>query len=359
MKHICPSCDERVKRTTLVCPECGWRFAFQGGQDVNDLSWCQLIDELSDQERLYFTTNQLFIHWQRPRISRLNASIAQMYVAVPLLIIGSLLPLSVYLVLISSLSLLALIPVVGRLLAPIVSWRVSRPVVRLLFWGAILSAPWWFEVSLALVPPLLLFLIAWIDVMRRRRHITKEMFMKQLQRWKRIHGLPMLLTEPKLQHPQSQLQGDALYDYDVRQVLVVDQDLTVDLLTQNQFLLDHHLLLISLNGYPEYTATFARRLLTLEEDVTLYLLHRDGHEVQEVLHKIRALGFRRHRLVHLGWGARSRSHLIEHLGFTPREWDAFAVDSLPPESLLEGLPIAIEEETPLVNVLGPRLRVHS
>ena len=100
-----------------------------------------------------------------------------------------------------------------------------------------------------------------------------------------------------------------------------------------------------------------RRLLTLHDDVTLYLLHRDGREARDVLQKIRALGFKSHRMVHLGWGPKSRPQLIDHLGFIPREWDAFAVDSLPPESLVEGLPIAIEEEVALVSVLGPRLRI--
>ena len=359
MKNVCPACDEYVRRNTQICPECDYVFAFRGAHDTTDAEWFQLIDELSDQEQLYFTTNQLFIHWQRPRVTRLNAALAQIYISLPLLIAGSLTPLSLNLVLISSLSLLVLTPWIGRLLVPIVDWRFTRPILKVLAWGASLSAFWWFELNLAVVPPVLLFLIASLDYIKRQRSLTKDSFMRQLQRWKRLQELPMLITEPKLHRPYPELQGEAIYDYEVRQVLVVDQDLTVDLLTRNGLLHDQHLILISLNGYPEYSATFVRRLLTLHEDVTLYLLHRDGREARDVLHKVRALGFKGHRLVHLGWGARSRPQLVDHLGFTPREWDAFAVDSLPPESLVEGLPIAIEDEVPLVSVLGPRLRVIS
>ena len=69
------------------------------------------------------------------------------------------------------------------------------------------------------------------------------------------------------------------------------------------------------------------------------------------------MGIKKHRILHLGWGVKSRKFLIDHLGFTPKEWDAFAIDSLPPESLLEGLPVALEEEIPLVEILGSRLRL--
>ena len=160
MKNICPACDEYVRSGESICPECDWPFAFRGGQDTTDAEWYQLIDELSDQEQLFFTTNQLFIHWQRPRVARLNASLAQIYVALPLLIAGSLTPLSLNLVLISSLSLLVLTPWVGRVLAPIVNWKITRPLLKVLAWSAIISSIWWFELNLAIVPPILLFLIA-------------------------------------------------------------------------------------------------------------------------------------------------------------------------------------------------------
>ena len=86
-------------------------------------------------------------------------------------------------------------------------------------------------------------------------------------------------------------------------------------------------------------------------------MHRDGRNPEEMRVALKALGVKRHRLLHLGWGSRNRRALVDHLGFKPREWDAFAIDSLPPESLLEGVPIALEEEAPLVEMLGPRLRL--
>ena len=79
--------------------------------------------------------------------------------------------------------------------------------------------------------------------------------------------------------------------------------------------------------------------------------------VQEMMNKLRNIGVKKHRIIHLGWGGKNRQTLVDHLGFKPREWDAFAIDSLPPESLLEGLPIALDDETSLIDVLGSRLRL--
>jgi hypothetical protein len=357
MKQICPECDEFVEIGTVVCPECDWRFAFRSTKLTSDLEWVTLIDELSDQGRLFFTTNQFFIHWQRPRVLRLDSSTARMYLAILILLASSILPISINLVSVFTLSLIAYIPIISRLLAIFLSIRWLRRLINLSMIILVSSAYMWFKINFAATLPLLLFLAALVEYQWYRRTLSKQSFMKQLQRWQRYHKIPELLVEPSMYRPHTELQGDGLYDYNVRRILIVDQDLTVDLLTKNGFLKDEHLILVSLNGYPEYNAQFARRLLTIEEDVNVYILHRDGREVKETMTNLRALGVRKHRILHLGWGSRNRNSLVDHLGFKPRDWDAFAIDSIPPESLLEGLPVALEDEIPLVDVLGPRLRL--
>ena len=358
MSRSCPNCDEPLSSREVRCPECGWIFAFYGSSATSDEEWCQLIDELSDQERLYFTTNQLFIHWQRHRVKQLEGALAQAYLSLPIFIASGASSSKFILVVNCLICTILAIPLVGRLCAPLLFWGWFRALIHLIFWSALLSSPWWFTLQPETLPPLLLCFVALIDALRRRRGLSKRAFMEQLQRWKRFHPLSQLLLEPQLHRPHIELQGEALYDYEIDAVLIVDQDLTVDLLTKNGLIKERPILLLSLNGYPEYSSQFAKRLLTLKEEVNVYLLHRDGRDVGKVLKSLRSLGVKRHRIIHLGWGKRSRAQLIDHLGFRPREWDAFAVDSLPPESLSEGLPIAIEEELPLVEVLGPRLRLH-
>ena len=357
MKQHCPACDESCSPGASRCHECEWIFAFKSSRETSDVEWVSLIEELSDQGRLVFTTNQLFIHWQRPRVLGLDASQARMYIALFIILASSYLPIDFNLISVSALSLVAYIPLVSKILSLTLNIRFIRSLVNIGVFSLFISSYWWFKLSLAAVIPALLLVASIVEYRWRRRKLGKQVFMQQLQRWSRYHKIPQLITTPRLHRPHRELQGDALYDYNARRVLIVDQDLTVDLLTLNGLLRDQHLLLLSINGYPEYSAQFVRRLLTIEEDVNVYLLHRDGRDPKQVMNSLRSLGVKRHRILHLGWGARNRRALIDHLGFRPREWDAFAIDSLPPESLLEGVPIALEEELALVEVLGPRLRL--
>ncbi len=357
MKQICPSCDELTSPGARKCLECGWVFAFRSAKVTSDIEWVSLIEELSDQGRLVFTTNQLFIHWQRPRVLKLDATLSRIYLSIFIILASSHLPIDIDLVSVSALSLISYIPVVGKTLSLILNIRWIRAWVNLSVLSLVVSSYWWFKLNLASIIPILLFVASYVEYLWRRQTLGKKTFMGQLQRWQRYHKVPELIVNPSMYRPHTDLQGESLYDYKVRKILIVDQDLTVDLLTRNGFLKDQHLLLLSVNGYPEYNAQFAKRLLTIEEDINVYILHRDGMEPKEILKILRTLGVKRHRLLHLGWGSRSRGVLIDHLGFKPREWNAFAIDSLPPESLLEGLPIALAEEISLVEVLGPRLRI--
>ena len=327
MKQICPSCGEVAIRGSRQCSECDWRFAFQSSKVTTDLEWFELIEELSDQSRLFFTTNQLFIHWQRPRVLKLDSTTARMYLAILILLASSQLPVSINLISVLTLSLLVYVPVIGRFLALLLNVRWFGRLIKLIVLVVVTSAYFWFVLNLAAMIPILLFSASLIEYQWRRAHLGKQSFMQQLQRWQRYHKVPELLIKPNMYHPQTDLLGDGLYDYGVKDILIVDQDLTVDLLVKNGFLKD------------------------------IFILHRDGRDYKETTKQLRDLGIKKHRILHLGWGVKSRKFLIDHLGFTPKEWDAFAIDSLPPESLLEGLPVALEEEIPLVEILGSRLRL--
>ena len=172
--------------------------------------------------------------------------------------------------------------------------------------------------------------------------------MMHMQRWRKYHRIKGLLSQPTLQRPFPELQGEALYDYNVRKILIVDQDLTVDFLVKNGFHKHHHLLIFSFNVYPNYMAQFARRILTMHDDVVVYLLHQEGLSATHVKQHLRQIGVKaQHRLIHLGFRRRDRSKISRHLGFYPRDWSSFSVDTLPPHALFEGLISSIKAESTL------------
>ena len=52
--------------------------------------------------------------------------------------------------------------------------------------------------------------------------MDKDDFMNQFSRWKKVHGFKNLIEKPTLQTPKPDLQAQALYEYDVPNLLIVD-----------------------------------------------------------------------------------------------------------------------------------------
>lgn len=205
MKQICPSCDEVTIVGSSSCPECKWRFAFRSSKLVSDLEWFNLIEELSDQGRLFFTTNQLFIHWQRPRVLKLDATSVRMYLSVFILLASSLLPVDINLISVLALSLLVFIPPLSRLLALLLNIRWLYRLVRFCTLLTLASSYFWFKFNLAALIPFLLCFASLVEYQWRRSTLGKKQFMLQFQRWQRYHPIPELLLKPSVYHPQSEL----------------------------------------------------------------------------------------------------------------------------------------------------------
>jgi hypothetical protein len=140
----------------------------------------------------------------------------------------------------------------------------------------------------------------------------------------------------------------------VRKILIVDQDLTVDLLAHNGIHERDELLIVSLQRYPSAAARFAKRLLIEHPDeVELYLLHHEARDQEAVQTQLKALGVTpKHRLVRVGWRRRDLGRLTAHLGFKPLDWEVFAVDTLSPRALLESVVASIALGVPLVERLA-------
>jgi len=210
----------------------------------------------------------------------------------------------------------------------------------------------WASPSLALLPPVLIGLGARFDVNYLKTRASKARFVEQFQRWNALHPLSDLLDKPRMQLPSSEHQG-GLYDEDVRKILIVDQDLTVDILAKNGLHKRDKLLLLSLQKYPEPTAKFARRILALHpEEVEVYVLHHERRSQALINEQLRAIGVTpRHRTLSIGWESADLPRVISHLGFKPFDWGVFAVDTLSPKSLLEGVASAIAVRLPLARRL--------
>lgn len=376
---------------------------------MTDARWLSHVEALTAGGQYRFSVNQLYIEWQRPRVKRasgawVRAQAISLSAWVALTPPSAALPLSglwggealsatgegraaqaLVWALLAALALAAL-PwgLLARPLSPqlIAALPPARPwVVRALRrlrralsvsawvigWGGALlaalagllapSALPSLHPSVALAAPLLVGLAAATDAVWAERRAGRLRFMHHLNLWRARYPLHGYLSKPRLQVPHEGERG-GLYDYDVRRLLVVDQDLTVDLLAKNGLHKRMSLLLLSLQQYPRHTAKFARRLLAMHPDeMEVFVLHHEGRDPQRLAEQLRAIGVtKRHKIRRIGWTQGDIALLEAHLGFSPLDWDTFAVDSVPPRSLVEGVASSIELKVGLIDRLAPGLR---
>ena len=149
-----------------------------------------------------------------------------------------------------------------------------------------------------------------------------------------------------------------MYDYQVRNILIVDQDLTVDFFVKNGFHQKWSTLIFSTQKYPHYMSQLAFRLLANHSDVKVFLLHKENKGLDEIRKKLRGIGVKSHKIIVLGLHKSSKYFLIKHLGFSPINWSEWHVDTLPPHSLFEGVLCATQSEIPLKRCLHTGLQVY-
>jgi hypothetical protein len=376
---------------------------------MTDARWLSHVEAVTAGGQYRFSVNQLYLEWQRPRVKRvggawMRAQAISLAVWVALAQPSAALPLSglwggealgaspegrgaqaLVWALLAALALAALpwgllarplSPALLAALPPARPWLIRalrrlRRGMSLTAWvvgwgGAALvalsaalapSALPWAHLSAALAAPLLVGLAAAADAVWAERRAGRLRFMHHLNLWRARYPLHGYLSKPRLQVPHEGERG-ALYDYEVRRLLVVDQDLTVDLLAKNGIHKRLNLLILSLQQYPKHTAKFARRILAMHPDeVEVCVLHHEGRDPKRLAEQLKALGVtKRHKVRRVGWTQGDLALLEAHLGFSPLDWDTFAVDSVPPRSLLEGVVSSIELGVGLIERLAPGLR---
>ena len=332
--------------------------AFHKIADMTDQQWIDLVDELSAQGRYYFTLNQLFIHWQKPKVYRLYKSLTRLYISVFMLALFLFNQSLAVLIGMLSLGVLTFLPKVGDYLAYPMRNPRFKSSLNLLSLISLIGIYYYAQWHMYIVLPLLLGGFAMVESIFLRNRLGKKRFMLHLALWKRIYRMKNLLIKPRLQKPIPHLQQEALYDYQVRTLLIVDQDLTVDFFVKNGFHQQMSTLIFSIQKYPHYMSQLAFRLLANHQDIQVFILHKDGQKIEELRTQLKKIGVKSHRISVLGLHKNSKYSLIRHLGFNPLDWSEWHVDTLPPHSLFEGVLCAIQSQISLRKCLHPNLQVY-
>ena len=357
MVRLCPACKTRVKRRHTRCPSCGRVFVFKSHFGVTDQSWATLLEQVSENGQYFFTLNQLYLAWQAPKIKTLAHPLFRLYLALPLTCIISLYLNSIPFFGLGAFILLIFIPPFSSVGGFLIKRKIFRILGKWVNLGVLIGIPWWWSFDLALIPPLLLGIESLFERTYRSRLAGKDAFMQEYTRWIKLYPISSLLIKPSLQKPQKDLQESALYNYNVRKILIVDQDLTVDFFVKNGIHRQEEIFVFSLKGYPKYMFSVAQRILFEHDDVLLYILLREGSDINKVTSRLRQLGVKAHRIIYLGWSKKDRSQVHKHLGVEPLEWDPLLIDSLSPHALFEGVSFCLKSEKPLVKHLRAQKKV--
>ena len=103
---------------------------------------------------------------------------------------------------------------------------------------------------------------------------ARKQFNRILSTWIHAKGQPaFLLEQPDLHQPPPQWQEEDIYNYGVERVLLVERPLLVDLLVKNGLHARERMLVMSVDGYPEYVGTHLKRILHEQTDTPVFLLH--------------------------------------------------------------------------------------
>ena len=318
--------------------------------------WTELIEKVSEQQYM-FTLNQLYLAWQAPKIKTLSHPLFRLYMVLPLAYFISTYKEALSDVGFGLLTLLIMIPPLSMLGGYLIGQKWIRFLLKWINMGLLIGISWWWRFDLALIPPLLLGVESLIERTYRSRLAGKNAFMREYNRWNTLYPISNLLIKPSLQKPLVEFQESALYNYDVRKILIVDQDLTVDFFVKNGLHRHEEISIFSLQGYPKYMSSVAQRILFEHDDVLIFILLREGFDLDKTTKRLRQLGVKAHRIVHLGWNKKDRPQIYTHLGTPPLEWNPLLIDTISPHALFEGVCFSLKSEQPLTKHLKPNGKI--
>lgn len=116
-------------------------------------------------------------------------------------------------------------------------------------------------------------------------------FDKHLRRWRSSHKLEGLIanTIHALEYKPQETVEDDIYDYGVERVLLVNDPSWVDFFVLGGFHAAQRCLVLSVSGYPSYLKPQLERIIKLQPEVPIFLLHDVHDRPAEVERAARAL----------------------------------------------------------------------
>ncbi|MCA9138010.1 MAG: hypothetical protein KDB00_14660 [Planctomycetales bacterium] len=255
----CPKCQHNQKvKSGMTCDQCRYRFSFnpkeRDSKGMTDGRFLATIRAAGQNDSADFTRNQLYGTYCR---RQKNSKIPGIITAILFLGFG-------------------VFSIVGN------NWIAAAATI---FIAAIIL------LLTFTMPPTIL---------------ARDQFMRLVDRW--LDGgkpIEKLITTPSLGQPPPQSDEPDLYDYGVRRLLIVERDELVDLFVLNNVHAEQAMLVISVNGYPNYLISHARRVLEEQPDLPIHLLHDAIGSKEAMLSELGKLNLplQGHEVIDLGFSA--------------------------------------------------------
>jgi hypothetical protein len=181
---------------------------------------------------------------------------------------------------------------------------------------------------------------------------SRTTFTKALDKWLFSgYELPKLIRANKLGSPPPDFEEGDIYDYGVERLLIVEHDILVDLLVFNNLHAQERMLVVSLNGYPDYLIARAAKLLEECPDLPVFLLH-DSTEKGRGRADACNLPLGDHPVINLGISRNDVEKLDFLNSLHPEKMNyELPVDSIPQAKLAALLTDAMVKGVPFAHVL--------
>jgi len=187
---------------------------------------------------------------------------------------------------------------------------------------------------------------------------TFETWCNYVKRWKLKHGadgLEKYIDQPALHEPPPKWPEADLYDYGFEKLIIVQRDVLVDWLVLNNLHAGQRALIVAENGYPRYLLKRARKTLTANPHLPVYVLHDPTPDGDGMVERVRnsplfELGNR--EIIDLGLRVEDCSRMkgMSKIGADPTERD-IPLDTLRYATLAGGVTVALASGVTLSDML--------
>ncbi len=290
----CPQCNynQRRKRQGIKCIQCGYVFVFDPlrNDPVLDYRMANMIKKASSNDTQYFTPDMLYGLFLRYRKHD-----HLFYTAVVLLIISA--------------------------ISGIMSFNVDTA-----------NAKSYTIISLFFFIPSILYYISY-RYKKVHNYLSRKDFDKALQKWQKnsILSSYKLIETPGLRPPPDWKEKD-IFSYGVEKIIILDNNLSVDLMIKNNEHVNAKALIISSTGYPKYLKPILKKILAEQTDIPIVLLHgssRQAHTVVQQFKNKTGIDLNNYTLQIPGYTAEQLKEIKYLQNYPPEVRHKLSLDMLP------------------------------